>query len=220
MIFDIDNEWKILLQSELKKPYFTTLTQFVIEEYASKTCYPERNKIFEAFRLCPFGKVKVVLLGQDPYHRPGQAQGLSFSVPEGMKLPPSLRNIFKEVMADTGCEMPKNGDLTRWAKQGVLLLNTVLTVENGKAGAHAKHGWEIFTDEVINVVSKEKNHVVFILWGNYAQRKADLIDEGKHLILQSVHPSPLSVYHGFFGNNHFSRANDFLMTYGKTPIQW
>lgn len=216
----LEGKWVELLGNEFEKSYFKQLEAYVDEQYQQYTCYPPKDKIFDAFRLCPFENVKVVLLGQDPYHEPGQAMGLSFSVPMGVKFPPSLRNIFKEVIEDTECAPPFGGDLTHWAEQGVLLLNSTLTVQKGKAGAHAKKGWEQFTDEVIKMVSQHKNHCVFLLWGGFAQQKRDLIDASKHLILESPHPSPLSAYHGFFGNHHFTRTNAYLESKGKEPIIW
>jgi len=217
---EVSGKWAELLSDEFEKPYFKQLESFVDTQYQTKTCYPPRDSVFEAFRLCPFENLKVVLLGQDPYHEPGQAMGLSFSVPMGVKLPPSLRNIFKELMDDTDCPLPFGGDLSAWAEQGVLLLNATLTVEKGKAGSHFKHGWETFTDNVISLISQEKKHVVFLLWGNYAQQKRNLIDAHKHLILESPHPSPLSAYHGFFGNHHFTKTNTFLKDNNIKPIIW
>ena len=215
-----EGKWASFFGQERDQEYFKTLERFVDGEYARTVCYPPADRIFEAFRLCPFEQVKVVLLGQDPYHESGQAQGLSFSVPSGTRPPPSLRNIYKEVQDDCGTAPATDGDLSRWARQGVLLLNATLTVEQGRAGSHAKKGWEHFTDCVIKLVSQNKQDVVFLLWGNYARQKSDLIDASKHLILESAHPSPLSAYHGFFGNHHFSRANAFLQAHGKTPIVW
>lgn len=217
---NLGGEWDKWLSAEFEKSFFRQLEQFVDMRYEQTVCYPPKDKIFEAFRLCPPSRLKVVLLGQDPYHEPGQAMGLSFSVPMGMKFPPSLRNIFKEVMDDTKCPPPFGGDLTGWAEQGVLLLNSTLTVEKGKAGAHFKRGWETFTDEVISLISQQKEHVVFLLWGNYAQQKRTLIDASRHLILESPHPSPLSAYHGFFGNHHFSRANEYMIQNNIEPVMW
>ncbi len=217
---DLEQGWRDVLSSEWEKPYFKRLEDFVKDQYGRRECYPPFDKIFEAFRLCPWEKTRVVLLGQDPYHEPGQAMGLSFSVPMGVKLPPSLRNIFKELMDDVQCPLPFGGDLTKWAEQGVLLLNSTLTVEKGKAGSHFNHGWEQFTDMVIRSVSEKKAHAVFLLWGNYARKKSGLIDGNKHLILESPHPSPLSAYQGFFGNHHFSRANAYLEECGMKPINW
>lgn len=220
MIAQFPKDWREQMACEIEKSYFTTLTEFVEEEYATQTCYPSKENIFKAFSLCPFNQVKVVILGQDPYHEPQQAQGLAFSVPQGIKMPPSLRNIFKELANDMQTEPSTDSDLTRWASQGVLLLNATLTVRKGKAGAHAGHGWETFTDAVIQQISKQRQHIVFILWGNYAQKKLPLIDPDRHLILQSAHPSPLSAWHGFFGNHHFSQANEYLTLHGITPINW
>lgn len=220
MNVNIENSWKNALSSEFEKPYFANLVEFVRHEYANGTCYPPGNLIFNAFNLCPFNDVKVVIIGQDPYHEPGQAQGLSFSVAEGVKFPPSLENIFKEVQADTGNPAPVNGDLTRWVKQGVLLLNATLTVRAHQAGSHQKRGWEEFTDAAIKALATQRSGIVYLLWGAYAQRKGALIDRTKNLVLQSAHPSPLSAYRGFFGNHHFSLANDYLVAQGKTPIKW
>lgn len=212
--------WRTLLSEELQKPYIGPLQDFVEREYATTVCYPPRQQVFRAFELCPPGRVKAVILGQDPYHEEGQAQGLCFSVAPGVKIPPSLRNIFKELHADTGAPVPESGDLTRWASQGVLLLNATLTVRAHRAGSHSRKGWETLTDAVIRAVSSRQPHVVFLLWGNYAAQKAPLIDPAKHLILQSPHPSPLSAWQGFFGNRHFSRANEFLTKNGLEPIEW
>lgn len=216
----IEQSWKERLQEEFDKPYFEQLTEFVRTEYKSHRIYPPGSQIFNAFNLCPFDRVKVVIIGQDPYHGPGQAHGLCFSVNDGVQFPPSLRNIFKEVNADTGAPIPQSGNLTRWATQGVLLLNATLTVREHSAGSHQRHGWETYTDAVIRIISEQKPNVVFILWGTYAQSKAALIDSSRHLVLQSVHPSPLSAHAGFFGNHHFSKANDFLIRCGMTPIVW
>jgi uracil-DNA glycosylase len=216
----IEQSWKALLQEEFDKPYFVELTDFVRTEYKSYRIYPPGSQIFNAFNLCPFDKVKVVIIGQDPYHGPGQAHGLCFSVNDGVPFPPSLRNIFKEVNADTGAPIPQSGNLTRWATQGVLLLNATLTVREHSAGSHQRRGWETFTDAVIRIISEQKSKVVFILWGAYAQSKASLIDSSRHLVLRSVHPSPLSAHAGFFGNHHFSLANDYLVRNGLTSIDW
>ncbi|MDD4848314.1 MAG: uracil-DNA glycosylase [Bacteroidales bacterium] len=216
----IHESWKKLLQEEFDKDYFQTLVNFVKSEYATKTIFPPAKLIFNAFDLCPPENVKVVILGQDPYHGVGQAHGLCFSVPDGVKQPPSLVNIFKEIRDDVQTPIPVSGNLERWAQQGVLLLNATLTVRAHQAGSHQKHGWETFTDSVIQIISQHCDHVVFLLWGAYAGQKTGLIDTSKHLILKSVHPSPLSAYGGFFGNKHFSQANDFLLAYGKTPIIW
>ena len=216
----IDPTWLPLLQEEFDKPYFAQLTNFVRQEYATKTIYPEGKNIFNAFNLCPFSNIKVVILGQDPYHEPGQAHGLCFSVQDGIAFPPSLQNIFKEISSDLGVPIPTSGNLERWARQGVFLLNSILTVEAHKAASHSGKGWEIFTDRVIEIVSQNADHVVFMLWGNYAKNKGKVIDTNKHLILNTVHPSPLSVYRGFFGCKHFSKANEYLVKNGKTAIEW
>lgn len=219
-ILCLPEDWNNLLQSEMQKPYFAALERFVDEEYGTHECYPARENIFRAFDLCPFQKVKVVLLGQDPYHEPGQAHGLSFSVPVGVKLPPSLRNIYKELASDLQTDVPTNGDLSRWATQGVLLLNSTLTVRCHQADSHARHGWETFTDAVISLISEKIDHVVFLLWGAYAIQKKELIDTSRHLVLQSPHPSPLSAHRGFFGNHHFSLTNQYLSAHNRGPINW
>ncbi|MCQ2374656.1 MAG: uracil-DNA glycosylase [Salinivirgaceae bacterium] len=216
----IEESWKERLQVEFDKPYFQQLTNFVRHEYQTTRIYPPGNLIFNAFNCCPFNNVKVVIIGQDPYHGEGQAHGLSFSVQDGVPFPPSLKNIFKEIKNDIGAPVPLSGDLTRWAKQGVLLLNATLTVKADMAGSHQKKGWETFTDAVISTVANQKEHVVFILWGAYAQAKAAMVDKSKHLVLESVHPSPLSASRGFFGNHHFSRANEYLKLHGIEPIEW
>jgi uracil-DNA glycosylase len=216
----IEQSWKTRLNNEFQLPYFKTLTDFVRMEYRQCRIYPPGKLIFNAFNLCTFDALKVVIIGQDPYHEPGQAQGLAFSVPDGVRIPPSLVNIYKEISDDTGAVIPQSGDLTRWARQGVLLLNATLTVREHLAGSHQRRGWEQFTDAVIRIVSQEKEHVAFILWGSYAQSKAPFIDSSKHLILKSTHPSPLSAHRGFFGNHHFSLTNQFLQQHGITPIQW
>lgn len=217
----IEQSWKEHLSDEFSKQYFTELTGFVRSEYSRYTCYPPGSLIFNAFNLCPFDKVKVVIIGQDPYHEPGQAHGLSFSVCDGVQFPPSLVNIFKEIEADLGTPVPQSGNLTRWAEQGVLLLNATLTVRARQAASHQRRGWEQFTDAVIRTLSSKRNNLVFILWGGYARSKAQLIDSSRHLILQSVHPSPLSANRGgWFGNHHFSRANTYLAEHGKTPVAW
>ena len=220
MNVEIEPSWKEQLQTEFDKPYFAQLAAFVKQEYATHSVYPPGKLIFNAFNQCPFNKVKVVLIGQDPYHEPGQAQGLCFSVNEGVTFPPSLNNIFKEIESDIGTPVPKSGDLTRWAKQGVLLLNATLTVREHEAGSHQKHGWEEFTDAVIRTLSEKRENLVFILWGSYAQGKSILIDSKKHCILRSAHPSPLSAYRGFFGNHHFSLTNDYLRSKGIEEIKW
>lgn len=216
----IEESWKSVLADEFDKDYFVRLTDFVRGEYLSgKTIYPRARDIFNAFNLCPFDKVKVVIIGQDPYHEPGQAHGLCFSVPSGITPPPSLQNIYREIENDLGRPSSTHGDLTHWANQGVLLLNSTLTVIAHLAASHAGHGWEQFTDAVISAVAK-KEHVVYMLWGSYAQKKASLVDVSKNLVLKSVHPSPLSAYRGFFGCKHFSQANDYLIKTGQSPIDW
>ncbi|MBQ8361632.1 MAG: uracil-DNA glycosylase [Bacteroidaceae bacterium] len=216
----IDESWKEQLAEEFKKDYFVRLTDFVRGEYAQTTVYPPGKFIFNAFDLCPFDKVKVVIIGQDPYHGPGQAHGLCFSVNDGVPFPPSLVNIFKEIQSDLGTPPPATGNLTRWAEQGVLLLNATLTVRAHQAGSHQRHGWEEFTDAAIRLLAERRERLVFILWGAYAQKKGAVIDRNKHLVLSSAHPSPLSAYNGFFGNKHFSRANEYLVTHGQSPIVW
>ena len=216
----IETSWQEKLQQEFDEPYFEELIEFVRREYAQGTCYPPGNLIFNAFNLCPLPQVKVVLSGQDAYQEPGQAHGLCFSVNDGVPFPPSLRNIFQEIQTDLGTPVPASGNLTRWAEQGVLLLNATLTVRAHAAASHQKHGWERFTDAVIRLVSAECEHVVFILWGSYAQSKAALIDSTKHCVLRSAHPSPLSAYRGFFGNHHFSLCNQYLQQHNIKPIDW
>lgn len=208
------------MASEFEKEYFVKLTDFVRAEYARTTIYPPARLIFNAFDHCPFDKVKVVIIGQDPYHGAGQANGLCFSVNKGIKMPPSLVNIFKEIAADTGRPMPADGDLTRWSEQGVLLLNATLTVRAGNAGSHQRRGWEEFTDAAIRILAEKRSNLVFILWGSYAQRKGAFIDRNRHLVLSSPHPSPLSAYAGFFGNHHFTLTNDYLVKHGQKPIEW
>jgi len=220
MQVNIEQSWQQQLQGEFDKPYFAKLVAFVKQEYAHHTVYPPGKLIFNAFNQCPFDKVKVVLLGQDPYHEPGQAHGLCFSVNEGVQFPPSLGNIFKEIHDDIGAPIPASGNLTRWAQQGVLLLNATLTVREHQAGSHQRQGWEEFTDAVIRILSEQREHLVFILWGSYAQSKSQLIDGSRHCILRSAHPSPLSAYRGFFGNHHFSLTNQYLRTNGIEEIQW
>ncbi len=215
----IHESWKVHLQEEFEKPYFKELTEFVKSEYQNKKVYPAPANIFRAFELCPFEDLKVVILGQDPYHGDGQANGLCFSVSDEIALPPSLKNIFKEINSDLGV-LPSAGNLDRWARQGVLLLNATLTVVAGSAGAHQKKGWEIFTDAVIKVISEQKEHVVFLLWGRYAQEKGAVIDVNKHLVLRAPHPSPFSVHSGFFGCKHFSKTNEYLLLNGQEPITW
>lgn len=216
----IHPSWLKVLAQEFDKPYFEELVQFVKNEVATAKIYPEGRNIFRAFELCPFESVKVVILGQDPYHGPGQANGLCFSVNDGVGLPPSLQNIYKEIASDTGGTIPKNGNLDHWAKQGVLLLNATLTVRANQAGSHQKKGWETFTDAVIKAISDQKEHIVFLLWGKYAQEKGKIIDRSKHLVLTAPHPSPFSVHSGFFGCKHFSKANEYLMTNNLDPIHW
>lgn len=220
MSVQIEESWKQHIGEEFEKPYFTELIKFVHEEYRNNTCYPPGRLIFNAFNLCPFNDVKVVIIGQDPYHEPGQAHGLCFSVNDGVAFPPSLVNIFKEIESDLGRPVPASGSLVRWAEQGVLLLNATLTVRAHAAGSHQRHGWEEFTDAVIRKLSAGREHLVFILWGSYAQSKAQLIDASKHFILRSAHPSPLSAYRGFFGNHHFSLANQYLEQHGIKPVEW
>jgi uracil-DNA glycosylase len=216
----IEDSWRKRLESEFDKSYFTELAQFVEEEYATQTIYPNAKNIFKAFEICPFEATKVVILGQDPYHGPAQADGLCFSVQEGMKPPPSLINIFKEIREDVGKPIPTSGDLTRWAKQGVLLLNATLTVRASSPASHQGRGWEIFTDAVIKLISDQKEKVVFILWGAYAQKKGDIINASKHLIIKSAHPSPFSVYKGFFGSKPFSKTNAYLKSKGLAEVDW
>ena len=217
----IEESWRQHIGNEFEKQYFINLTNFVRQEYATTTCYPPGKLIFNAFNLCPFDKVKVVIIGQDPYHEPGQAHGLSFSVCDGVPFPPSLQNIFKEIVQVLGTPIPMTGNLTRWAEQGVLLLNATLTVRAHQAASHQHRGWEEFTDAAIKALNADRNNLVFILWGGYARSKAPLIDSSRHLILQSVHPSPLSANRGgWFGNHHFSRANAYLVEHGQEPINW
>lgn len=216
----IEPSWQQELADIFDSDQFARTAEFVRRAYASGVVYPPASRIFAAFDSCPFDKVKVVIIGQDPYHGPGQANGMCFSVNPGVRFPPSLLNIFKEIHDDTGAPIPADGDLTRWANQGVLLLNATLTVEADRAGSHQGQGWEEFTDEVIRRLSAHRNNLVFILWGSYAIRKSQLIDPTRHLILTSPHPSPLSAHRGFFGNHHFSRANAYLAAHSLTPIQW
>lgn len=216
----INASWKAHLQPEFEKPYFHLLTEFIRSEFASQTVYPPGREIFAAFDACPFENIKVVIIGQDPYHGPGQANGLCFSVRDGVRMPPSLVNIFKEIQQDLQKPIPASGNLDRWARQGVLLLNATLTVRAGVAGSHQGKGWETFTDSVIRLISVEKSGVVFLLWGAYAQKKVELIDRSRHLVLMSAHPSPFSADRGFFGNKHFSKANDYLRRNGQKEIEW
>ena len=220
MSVKIEPSWNEHLKDEFEKPYFNNLTNFVRQEYASTTVYPPGPLIFNAFDNCPFDDVEVVILGQDPYHEPRQAHGLCFSVQDGVPFPPSLLNIFKEIHADLGKPMPTSGDLSRWARQGVLLLNATLTVRAHQAGSHQNKGWETFTDAVIHRLAEQREGLVFILWGAYAQKKGAFINPKKHLVLKSPHPSPLSAHRGFFGNHHFSLANDYLRKQGKNEIDW
>ncbi len=220
MKVNIEPSWEIALEEVFRQIYFKELALFVKDEYSKEKVFPPGKEIFNAFWHCPIDKVKVVILGQDPYHGPDQAHGLSFSVKPGIPFPPSLLNIFKEIKSDLGKDMPPNGDLTRWADQGVFLLNATLTVRATLAGSHQNKGWEQFTDEVIRKISNSRTHVVFMLWGAYAQKKAVLIDESKHLILKAPHPSPLSAHRGFLGCKHFSQANTYLISNGVDPIEW
>ena len=216
----IESSWKEVLADEFEKPYFSLLTSFVKKEYQSATCYPPAALIFNAFNTCPFDKVKGVIIGQDPYHEPGQAQGLCFSVNEGVRIPPSLVNIYKEIQSDLGKPIPSSGNLMRWAEQGVLLLNATLTVEAHKAGSHQNKGWEELTDAAIQALNEKKQHLVFMLWGSYAQRKGQFIDRKRHCVLTAAHPSPLSAYNGFFGCRHFSQANAYLTSHHLPTIDW
>ena len=216
----IETSWEQVLKDELNQDYFTKLLEFIKEEYKTKTIYPKMNEIFKAFRFTPYDKVKVVILGQDPYHGENQAEGLSFSVPKGVDQPPSLKNIFKELKDDLGCSIPSSGSLVSWAEQGVLLLNAVLTVIKDKAASHRDKGWERFTDRVIQEINKKDTPVVFILWGNYARSKKKFITNPKHLIIESPHPSPLSAFNGFFGSKPFSKTNKYLQENNLEPIDW
>lgn len=216
----IEPQWKEKLQGEFEQEYFKRLTDFVKNEYCTTTVYPPGKEMFQAFDACPFNQVKVVILGQDPYHEPRQAHGLCFSVNDGVPFPPSLINIYKEIQNDLGIAIPKSGDLNRWAQQGVLLLNATLTVRAHQAGSHQNKGWEQFTDAVIHRLAEQRENLVFILWGSYAQRKGAFINKSRHLVLESPHPSPLSAHRGFFGNKHFSHANDYLLAHGQIPINW
>ncbi len=216
----IAEDWKEILQGEFDKPYFEELTRFVRSEYAAGQIFPAGRNIFRAFDKCPFETLKVVVIGQDPYHGVGQANGLCFSVNDGVPFPPSLQNIFQEIRDDVGTPVPSSGNLDRWAEQGVLLLNSVLTVRAHQAASHAGRGWEQFTDAVVRIIAERKQELVYMLWGSYAQRKGQMADPSRNLVLKSVHPSPLSVYRGFFGCRHFSQANAYLESVGKTPIVW
>ncbi len=216
----IHDSWRQVLQPEFDKPYFELLTSFVRHEYQTKTCFPPAGQIFNAFDVCPFDQVRVVIIGQDPYHEPGQAQGLCFSVNEGIRIPPSLVNIYKEIQSDLGKPIPSSGNLMRWAQQGVLLLNATLTVEAHKAGSHQNKGWEELTDAAIQALNEKKQNLVFMLWGSYAQRKGQFIDRKRHCVLTAAHPSPLSAYNGFFGCRHFSQANAYLTSHHLPIIDW
>lgn len=216
----IEESWRQVLQPEFDKPYFELLTDFVRQSYRTHLCFPPAAQIFRAFDICPFDHVRVVIIGQDPYHEPGQAQGLCFSVSEGVQIPPSLENIYKELNRDLGKPIPTSGDLTRWAEQGVLLLNATLTVEAHRAGSHQNKGWEELTDAAISALNARCNNLVFMLWGSYAQRKGQYIDRKRHLVLTAPHPSPLSAYRGFIGCGHFSAANRYLAEHGEKPIEW
>ena len=216
----IDESWREVLQTEFDKPYFELLTDSVRHAYRTTQCFPPAGQIFRAFDLCPFDKVRVVIIGQDPYHDVNQAHGLCFSVQDGVKIPPSLDNIYKELNRDLGKPIPTTGNLTHWAEQGVLLLNATLTVEAHKAGSHQGKGWEELTDAAIMALNEKREKIVFMLWGSYAQRKGKYIDRRKHLVLEAVHPSPLSAYRGFIGCGHFSQANAYLQQHGQTPIAW
>lgn len=220
MTVRIEPSWGEILAPEFDKLYWRMLTDFVRREYAAGTCYPPGSQIFNAFNLTPFDAVRVVIIGQDPYHGPGQAHGLCFSVPSGIAPPPSLKNIFKEIENDIGRSPADTGNLIRWAQQGVLLLNSVLTVRAHQAASHAGQGWETFTDAAIQALTTRREHLVFMLWGSYAQRKGAMIDESRHLVLRAPHPSPLSAYSGFFGQHHFSRCNEYLVAHGKDAIEW
>jgi uracil-DNA glycosylase len=216
----IDESWRQVLQPEFDKPYFELLTSFVRQAYATRQCFPPAGQIFRAFDLCPFDQVRVVIIGQDPYHDVNQAHGLCFSVQDGVPIPPSLVNIYKELQRDLGISVPASGNLTHWAEQGVLLLNATLTVEAHKAGSHQGKGWEELTDAAIQALNKQRSNIVFMLWGSYAQRKGKFIDRKRHLVLTAVHPSPLSAYRGFIGCGHFSQANNYLQQHGLAPINW
>ena len=220
MTVRIDESWRQVLQPEFDKPYFELLTDFVRHAYRTTQCFPPAGQIFRAFDLCPFDKVRVVIIGQDPYHDVNQAHGLCFSVQDGVPVPPSLVNIYKELNRDLSKPIPTSGDLTHWAEQGVLLLNATLTVEAHKAGSHQGKGWEEVTDAAIQALNNQRSNIVFMLWGSYAQRKGQFIDRRKHLVLTAVHPSPLSAYRGFIGCGHFSQANNYLLKHGQAPIAW
>ncbi|MDH5608441.1 MAG: uracil-DNA glycosylase [Cyclobacteriaceae bacterium] len=216
----IESGWKAILAEEFEKAYFTELVFFVKEEYNSRRIYPPGSQVFRSFEFSPYEKTRIVILGQDPYHGPGQAHGLCFSVNDGVPLPPSLRNIYKEIKNDLGLEIPVSGNLQRWATQGILLLNATLTVRDGQPGSHQGKGWEQFTDRVISLLSENKENLVFMLWGSYAQKKGAMIDRSRHLVLEAPHPSPLSVHRGFFGCHHFSKANLYLEKHGLDKVDW
>jgi len=220
MNVQIEESWREVLQPEFDKPYFELLTSFVRREYASHTCFPPGPLIFQAFNACPFHRVRVVILGQDPYHEPGQAHGLCFSVNEGIEVPPSLQNIYKELNRDLQLPIPASGNLLHWAQQGVLLLNATLTVQAHRAGSHQNHGWEELTDAAILALNQKRQNIVYMLWGSYAQRKGQFIDRRKNLVLTAPHPSPLSAYRGFIGCGHFSATNNYLIQHGQQPISW
>ena len=220
MLHNLNKNWQVILQNEFSKNYFSNLHNSIHMAFNESTVFPAQSLIFNAFNLCPFDQVKVVILGQDPYHGTGQAHGLAFSVPDGVHSPPSLKNIYKEIRTDIGQEIPTSGNLEHWAKQGVLLLNSTLTVEKSLAASHQKLGWEKFTDVVIQKISEEKEHVVFLLWGNLAKSKSAIIDDSKHLVLKAAHPSPFSAYNGFFGCKHFSQTNTYLAQHHQSPIKW
>lgn len=220
MDIKLEASWKKVLESEFGKPYFSALTEKVRAAYVQGSVYPSPKLVFHALDLCPFDTVRVVILGQDPYHGAGQAHGLSFSVPEGIRIPPSLKNIYKEITDDLGIPTPSSGNLEHWATQGVLLLNATLTVQNGQPASHQGWGWETFTDAIIKTISDNKEHVVFLLWGNYARAKKSLIDSDRHLILEATHPSPFSAHSGFLGSKHFSQTNSYLEEHGQPPINW
>ena len=219
-VVNIGNDWDALLKDEFEKDYYIKLRKNLVQEYNAGEIYPNAQNIFNALKYTPYNDVKVVILGQDPYHGAGQAHGLAFSVQEGVILPPSLVNVFKEIKADIGCEIPKSGCLTRWAEQGVLLLNATLTVRAGQANSHQKIGWSIFTDRIITLLNEREKPIVFLLWGGSARKKAELVTNKQHKILQAVHPSPLSAFNGFFGCKHFSKANEYLLQMGEEPINW
>ena len=220
MNVNIEDSWRDKLKEEFNKPYFNDLTDFVRKEYKTQEVFPPAHLIFNAFDKCPFNEVKVVIIGQDPYHNPGQANGLCFSVNDGVRIPPSLVNIYKEINNDLGKSIPKTGNIERWSEQGVLLLNATLTVRANSAGSHQKKGWEQFTDAVIDKLSIDCENIVFLLWGSFAQQKGANIDTNEHLVLKSVHPSPLSAHRGYFGNRHFSKTNEYLIQHNKKPIDW